>query len=55
MMLVMIPDLELLRTSSAYHTWDFPKIRVPLLGGPYNKDPTNWGIILGSPISETPT
>ena len=22
------------------NTWDFPNIRVPYFGGPYNKDPT---------------
>ena len=28
----------------------FQKLGVPYLGGPYNKDPTIWGTILGSPI-----
>ena len=33
-------------------TWEFPK----LIRGPYNKDPTIYGAILGSPnFSETPT
>ena len=32
------------------YIWEFPKIRVPYFGGPYNKDPTIWGTILGSPI-----
>ena len=26
------------------------KVGVPYFGGPYNKDPTIWGTILGSPI-----
>ena len=30
--------------------WEFPKIRGTLFGGPYNKDPSIWGTILGSPI-----
>ena len=30
------------------------KIRVPSFGGPYNKDPTIWGSILGSPIFGNP-
>ena len=34
--------------------WEFPKIRGTLLWGPYNKDPTIWGAILGSPIFGTP-
>ena len=29
---------------------EFPKIRGTLFWGPYNKDPTVWGTILGSPI-----
>ena len=29
--------------------WEFPKIRGPLFWGPYNKDPTIEGTILGSP------
>ena len=28
----------------------FRKLGVPCLGGPYNKEPTIWGAILGSPI-----
>ena len=32
------------------HIWEFQKIRVPYLGGPYDKDPTISGTILGSPI-----
>ena len=31
-------------------TWEFPKIRDTLFWGPYNKDPTVYGTILGSPI-----
>ena len=31
-----------------FQTWEFPKIRVTLFGGPYNN--TIWGTILGSPI-----
>ena len=31
-------------------TWEFPKIGGTLFGGPYNKDPTILGTILGSPI-----
>ena len=37
--------------------WEFPKIRGTLFWGPYNKDPTIWGTILGllgSPIFGTP-
>ena len=30
--------------------WEIPKIRGALFWGPYNKDPTIWGSILGSPI-----
>ena len=30
--------------------WEFPKIRGTLSWGPYNKDPTIWDTILGSPI-----
>ena len=30
-------------------TWEFPTSRGTLFGGPYNKDPTIWGTILGSP------
>ena len=30
--------------------WEFPKIGVPYFAGPYNKDPTIQGAILGSPI-----
>ena len=30
--------------------WEFPKIRVTLFWGPYNKDPAIPGTILGSPI-----
>ena len=30
--------------------WEFPKIRGTLFGGPYNKDPTIYGTILGSRI-----
>ena len=32
------------------HIWEFPKIRGTLFWGPYNKDPTIWGTIFGSPI-----
>ena len=32
----------------------FRKEGVPLLWGPYNKDPTSWGTILGSPIFGSP-
>ena len=35
-------------------TCDFPKIRVPNFGGPYNKDPTVKGTIFGSPIVGNP-
>ena len=31
---------------------EFPNIRGTFFGGPYNKDPTNWATILGSPIFE---
>ena len=34
--------------------WDFPKSRGALLWGPYNKDPTISGTILGSPIFGNP-
>ena len=34
--------------------WEFPKIMGTLFGGPYNKDPTIWGTILGSPILGNP-
>ena len=30
--------------------WEFPKIRGTFCWGPYNKDPTIWGTIFGSPI-----
>ena len=31
--------------------WEFPQSRGTLFGGdPYNKDPTVWGTIFGSPI-----
>ena len=30
--------------------WEFPKIGGTLVWGPYNKDPTIWGTILGPPI-----
>ena len=33
---------------------EFPKIRGTLSWSPYYKDPTIWGAIFGSPISETP-
>ena len=42
---------------NGYHfnsTWDFPKIRATLFWGPYNKDPTIKGTILGSPIFGNP-
>ena len=29
-------------------TWEFPKIGGTLFWGPYNKDPTNSGTLLGS-------
>ena len=32
----------------------FPKTRGTLFGGPYNKDPTIWVTILGSPIFGNP-
>ena len=35
-------------------TWEFPKIRGTSFWGPYSKDPTIQGTILGSPILETP-
>ena len=35
-------------------TWEFPKIRDTLFWGPYNKDPTIEGTILGSPIFGNP-
>ena len=31
-------------------TWDFRKLRGTFFWGPYNKDPTTWGTILGPPI-----
>ena len=31
-------------------TWEFPKIRGTLFWGPYNRDPTISGTVLGSPI-----
>ena len=34
--------------------WDFPKVRGTLFWGPYNKDPTISGSILGSPIFGNP-
>ena len=33
---------------------EFPKMRGTLFWGPYNKDPSISGTMLGSPISETP-
>ena len=30
--------------------WEFPKIWGTLFWGPYNRDPTIWGTILGFPI-----
>ena len=36
------------------HLWEFPIIRGTLHWGPSNKDPTNWGTILGSPIFGNP-
>ena len=39
----------MLSSANAY-MWEFPKIRATLFWGPYNKDPTIWGIILESPI-----
>ena len=43
-----------IETNHATLTWDFPKIRVPFLGGPYNRGPTIKGTILGSPIFGNP-
>ena len=37
------------------YSWEFPRIRGTLIGGPYNKDPTIWGTILGPLFSETPS
>ena len=37
-------------TDSARLKWEFPKTRGTLFGGPYSKDPTISGTILGSPI-----
>ena len=34
--------------------WEFPKIWGTLFWGPYNKDPTIQGTVLGSLFSETP-
>ena len=34
--------------------WGFPKTRGTLFWGPYNKDPTIWCTILGSPIFGNP-
>ena len=34
----------------AIQMWEFPKIRGTLFWGPYDKDPTISGTILGSPI-----
>ena len=34
--------------------WEFPKIRGALFWGPYDKDPTIKGTILGSPIFGNP-
>ena len=34
--------------------WDFPRIRGTLFWGPYNKDPTIQGTILGSPFFGNP-
>ena len=31
------------------HIWEFPKVRGAVLWGPYNKDPTFFGTILGPP------
>ena len=36
--------------SQASTIGEFPKIRGTLFWGPYNKDPTIWGTILGPPI-----
>ena len=38
------------RISLLYTKWEFPKIRGTFFLGPYNKDPTIWGTILGSPM-----
>ena len=37
-----------------FRIWEFPKIRGTLFWGPYNKDPTIQGTILGPLFSETP-
>ena len=34
--------------------WELPRIRGTLFWGPYNKDPTIWGAMLGSPIFGNP-
>ena len=34
--------------------WGVSENRGTLFGGPYNKDPTIWGTILGSPIFGNP-
>ena len=44
---------RLYQVSTSYK-WEFPKIRGPYLGAPYNKDPTMSGTILGSPIIGNP-
>ena len=36
--------------SIGFRVWEFPKIRGTLFWGPYNKDPTIEGTILGPPI-----
>ena len=38
------------RTHQRSFLWEFPKIRGTLFGGPYSKDPTIQGTILGSPV-----
>ena len=52
----MCPDLGLLQSPVLYvHIWEFPKFKGTLFGGPYNKDPTIWVTILGSPIFRKPS
>ena len=46
--------VQVQHVGSSVQSWEFPKIRGTLFGGPYNKDPTIWGTILGSPIFGNP-
>ena len=45
----MVVVLCRFKRNKTYRNGSFRKDGVPYLGGPYKKDPTIWGTVLGSP------